>query len=117
MEIYSASSFVLEISHIGYSKQFVHATYPFNNDLIILLKEMISLRGDVIFTEEATKKEKIVRLRFNRLVKEMKEMSRRHTETLFRRLFEGNDENGESEAEELDERRSDSGGDTGEGVL
>jgi hypothetical protein len=53
-----------------------------------LLKEMISLRGDVIFTEGATEKEKLIRSRFSRLVKEMKNMSRRHAETLFNRLFE-----------------------------
>ena len=64
-----------------------------------LLKEMISLRGDVIFTEGATEKEKLVRSRFSRLVKEMKNMSRRHAETLFNRLFEMKED---EEVEELD---------------
>tara|TARA_B100001123_G_scaffold50596_1_gene52167 strand:+ start:981 stop:2774 length:1794 start_codon:yes stop_codon:yes gene_type:complete len=69
-----------------------------------LLKEMISLQGDVIFTEGATDKD--IRSGFNRLVKEMRKMSRRHAETLFNRLFEGTDEEieetGDEQLDELD---------------
>ena len=52
-----------------------------------LLKEAISLRDHVIFTKR-TNKNKNVRSRFNMIIREMGTMSRRHTETLFDRLFE-----------------------------
>ena len=58
LEIYSDSSFVLEISHIGYSKQFVSATYPFNNDLIILLEETYYKMHDLVVT--GTRRQKIL---------------------------------------------------------
>jgi len=64
-----------------------------------LLKEVISLRGDVILTEgvEAT----LATSKYDLIVKEMKQMSRRHAKTLFDRLFEQKEEKKE-ELEELD---------------
>jgi hypothetical protein len=53
-----------------------------------LLKEMISLRKDVILTE-GTANAKNIRLKYNFIVKEIKKMSKRRTNTLFDRLFEG----------------------------
>ena len=67
-----------------------------------LLKEMISLRGDVILTE-GTENKNGVRFKYNRVVKEMRNMSRRHAETLFDRLFEKKMKEGKkSELDELD---------------
>ena len=63
---------------------------------IQLLKEMISLREDVILTE-STANTKRVRTRYNRLVKEIKTMSKRHAETLFDRLFETRNKGGVNE--------------------
>ena len=54
-----------------------------------LLKEVISLRDNLIFTEVADANNLNVRTKLERLNKEIKQMSKRHAETLFRRLFEG----------------------------
>ena len=54
-----------------------------------LLKEVISLRDNLIFTEVADANNRNVRTQLERLNKEIKQMSKRHAETLFRRLFEG----------------------------
>ena len=67
-----------------------------------LLKEAISLRGQVIFTKRTNEN---VRSRFNTMIREIETMSRRHTETLFDRLFEkkrGKNEEGHEELDELD---------------
>ena len=52
-----------------------------------LLKEVISLRDQVIFTKRAQNKNEI-RSGFNEILKEIKKMSRRHAESLFDKLFE-----------------------------
>jgi hypothetical protein len=53
-----------------------------------LLKEIITLRSEVILTEGAENK-KIARSAFKDILKEMKKMSRRHARALFDKLFEG----------------------------
>ena len=52
-----------------------------------LIKEVTSLRRRAILTKRANEK-KLLRSRFNGILKEFKTMSRRRAETLFNRLFE-----------------------------
>ena len=67
-----------------------------------LLKEVISLRGDIILTERTANSVSSYK-KYNLVVKEMKTMSRRHAETLFDRLFENTDDKKEKEGlDELD---------------
>ena len=66
-----------------------------------LLKEVISLRGDVILTE-GTASAAATHQKYNLVVKEMKTMSRRHAETLFDRLFETGGKKNNGELDELD---------------
>jgi hypothetical protein len=67
------------------------------------LKEMISLRQDIILTEGKANANGL-RSEYNRIVKEMKTMSKRHAETLFDRLFEEQDkkQEGQYETDEKD---------------
>tara|TARA_R100000808_G_scaffold25097_1_gene61921 strand:+ start:48357 stop:50045 length:1689 start_codon:yes stop_codon:yes gene_type:complete len=66
-----------------------------------LIKEMISLRQDVILTEGTANTEEI-RLKYNYIVKEIKKMSKRRTNTLFDRLFEGQYEGDHKDLDEFD---------------